>query len=259
MARDKTRNDGEARHGWQAWHTVGLTGVIVVCLICVVLLAFSSNSEDEAASGAQSATAEATTTTDNANTGTTDDADAAVFDSGCTDSEFIAGEASVLAAGQMQLANGMITVPTLDGVGPFVTDGGVSRCFAHSESGAVMAGANFIKWFTTMVDLETSADLLVYDDENKERLLTEIAEDWDGSTSEATLIRGYKITLEDEDEAYVTYLVTQAGYEDTEITFGLRMKWSEGSWLVLAPSGMTWDIGGTVTEWERSNYTLWSV
>lgn len=187
-----------------------------------------------------------------------------------TSSQAAAGEDSVcgLDAGSQDVPRGPLTaetvtvgdslqVPQETGLGPGVTDG-VSRCFAHSPAGAVMAAANFTRWFSSNQQLPEVLETLLVPGADRDRLIAAVQAGWDGTTTAPVAIQGYKVEVRSADEVKVDVAVSPETSIATLASYPLVMVWVDGDWKVRPPSNDEWG-------WSRidgltpSGYETWSV
>ena len=125
------------------------------------------------------------------------------------------------------------------GVGPGVT-GGVSRCFAHSPTGAVVAAANFIVWLSSNQRLDEVTTTLIAAGADRDRMLAEVRSSWDGSTVPAFAVVGYKVEVRGADEVLVTIAASPASDRSRAVAWPLVMVWADGDWKVKPPSNGRW-------------------
>ena len=174
-----------------------------------------------------------------ANPTPTDPGPAAVSDSVCG---LPAGDQeppdSALGPATVRVGDGL-AVPSVQGVGPGVTEG-VSRCFAHSPTGAVVAAANFIVWLSSNQRLDEVTTTLIAAGADRDRMLAEVHSSWDGSTSPAFAVVGYKVEVRSPDEALVTIAASPASDRSRAVAWPLVMVWADGDWKVKPPSNGRW-------------------
>lgn len=132
-----------------------------------------------------------------------------------------------------------VEVPSLPGVGPGLT-GGVSSCFAHTPTGAVLAGANFMKWFSSKHDLPEVVTTLMAPGEDRDRLEEQVRAEWAGETGSSVVIRGYHFEDWGPDNALVVLAVSTPAYPNDLVAWPLAMVWVEGDWKVTAPTIDSW-------------------
>lgn len=132
-----------------------------------------------------------------------------------------------------------VEVPSLPGVGPGLT-GGVSSCFAHTPTGAVLAGANFMKWFSSKHDLPDVVTTLMVPSGDRDRLEEQVRAEWSGETGSAVNIRGYHFEDWGPDNALVVLAVSTPAYPNDLVAWPLAMVWVEGDWKVTAPTIDSW-------------------
>ena len=145
---------------------------------------------------------------------------------------------SALGPATVRVGDGL-AVPSVQGVGPGVT-GGVSRCFAHSPTGAVVAAANFIVWLSSNQRLDEVTTTLIAAGADRDRMLAEVRSSWDGSTSPAFAVVGYKVEVRSPDEALVTIAASPASDRSRAVAWPLVMVWADGDWKVKPPSNDRW-------------------
>lgn len=146
---------------------------------------------------------------------------------------------SALGPATVRVGDGL-AVPSVQGVGPGVTAGGVSRCFAHSPTGAVVAAANFIVWLSSNQRLDEVTTTLIAAGADRDRMLAEVRSSWDGSTSPAFAVVGYKVEVRSPDEALVTIAASPASDRSRAVAWPLVMVWADGDWKVKPPSNGRW-------------------
>ncbi|WP_210579293.1 hypothetical protein, partial [Actinomyces succiniciruminis] len=143
-----------------------------------------------------------------------------------------------------------LAVPDVAGVGPGITDdGGITRCFAHSPTGATVAAYNAIKWISSNQRLDEVTQELLADGSDKDRMAKEVEQTWDGSTTTPVSVWGYKTEIRSADEVVVTLAVTQTGVTTRPVAWPMVMVWEHGDWKVKPPSTASWgqeQIEGTV-------------
>ena len=174
-----------------------------------------------------------------ANPTPTDPGPAAVSDSVCG---LPAGDQeppdSALGPATVRVGDGL-AVPSVRGVGPGVTEG-VSRCFAHSPTGAVVAAANFIVWLSSNQRLDEVTTTLIAAGADRDRMLAEVRSSWDGSTVPAFAVVGYKVEVRGADEVLVTIAASPASDRSRAVAWPLVMVWADGDWKVKPPSNGRW-------------------
>lgn len=130
-------------------------------------------------------------------------------------------------------------VPEVKDVGPGITTG-ITRCFAHSPSGAVVASVNFIRWFSSQDRLPEVVRALMVDDANRQRMLNQIQTGWDGVSTQPLTVRGYRAEVRSPNEVMVTLVVSTSPMDDRMVSTQLLMIWEGGDWKVQAPSTDSW-------------------
>lgn len=146
---------------------------------------------------------------------------------------------SALGPATVRVGDGL-AVPSVQGVGPGVTEG-VSRCFAHSPTGAVVAAANFIVWLSSNQRLDEVTTTLIAAGADRDRMLAEVHSSWDGSTTVPLAVLGYGIEVRSPDEALVTIAASLPSDAPRTVTaWPLVMIWADGDWKVKPPSNDRW-------------------
>ncbi|VEG30003.1 hypothetical protein [Actinomyces howellii] len=150
-----------------------------------------------------------------------------------------------------------VSVPVVEGVGPGrVTNGQVSHCFAHSPTGAVVAAANFLRWFSAQERLPDVVETLVAPGTDRDRLLEQIELGWDGGTTRPFAVMGYKVEVRRDDEVLVTMLTSTSVEDRRLVSWPLVMVWQDGDWKVQAPSTDSWGQEGQESD---AGFTPWVV
>lgn len=211
---------------------------LVVALVWVV--ADRDQGGDQASPGVSaSATVESTTQATPTGTGGTSESGQAGVGSVCG---LAAGDQAVPSAAipttPLSIAQGL-SVPSFEGVGPGVTTG-VTHCFAHSPTGALLAGANFMKWFSSKHDLTEVVTTLMASGADRDRLEAQIKSQWGGETGSAVDIKGYRFEDRGPDNALVVLAVSTTAYPDSMVAWPLSMTWEDGDWKVVAPTVDDW-------------------
>lgn len=132
-----------------------------------------------------------------------------------------------------------IQVPSIDGYGPGVTEG-ISHCFAHNPSGAILAAANFMTWFSSSEQLDEVVPALMAKGPNRDRLEADIKEGWQGETGSAFTIHGFKYEDRGPDNAMVVLAVSHVAFPDKIAGWPLVLTWQDGDWKVETPSTDSW-------------------
>lgn len=130
-------------------------------------------------------------------------------------------------------------VPEVKDIGPGITTG-ITRCFAHSPSGAVVASVNFIRWFSSQDRLPDVVRTLMVDDANRQRMLNQIQAGWDGVSTQPLTIRGYRAEVRSANQVLVTLVVSTSPMDDRMVSMQLLMVWEGGDWKAQAPSTDSW-------------------
>lgn len=132
-----------------------------------------------------------------------------------------------------------ITVPSINGYGPGMTDG-ISRCFAHSPAGAILASANFLSWFSSKERLDEVVPALMAAGADRDRLEAQIKAEWKGETGSALSIHGFRFEDRGPDAAMVVLAVSSVSVPDTLVAWPVVLVWQDGDWKVKAPSTDSW-------------------
>lgn len=132
-----------------------------------------------------------------------------------------------------------IRVPSIDGYGPGVTEG-ISHCFAHNPSGAILAAANFMTWFSSSEQLDEVVPALMAKGPNRDRLETDVKSGWQGETGSAFTIHGFKYEDRGPDNAMVVLAVSHVAFPDKIAAWPLVLTWQDGDWKVETPSTDSW-------------------
>lgn len=161
------------------------------------------------------------------------------------------------AGGTETVAPGL-QVPVVDGVGPAIRSG-ISRCFAHSPSGAVVGAVNWIKWFSSQQRLPEVITTLMAEGNDRDRLARQVDDGWDGSTSSPVGVEGFKVDVRSTNEVVVTLAVSSStgrGGAEGLVSWPVVLRWEAGDWKVVAPASNTWGqepvaslVQGGFTEW----------
>ena len=150
-----------------------------------------------------------------------------------------------------------LDIPVVDGVGPDMRSG-ISRCFAHSPTGAVLASANWMKWFSSEQRLPEVITALMAEGPDRDRLARQVDDGWDGSTSSPLKINGFKVDVRGPDEVVVTLAVrTGRSSDEGLVSWPVLLRWEKGDWKVVAPASNSWGqepvdsvAQGGFTEWD---------
>ena len=148
-------------------------------------------------------------------------------------------------------------IPVVDGVGPGIRSG-ISRCFAHSPTGALLASANWMKWFSSQQRLPEVITTLMAEGQDRDRLARQVDDSWDGSTSSPLTINGFKVDVRSSDEVVVTLAVSTGRSSDEGlVSWPVLLRWEKGDWKVVAPANNSWGqesvdsvAQGGFTEWD---------
>lgn len=153
-------------------------------------------------------------------------------------------------------ATANLTVPEVEGVGPGIKTG-ITRCFAHSPKGAVVAAANFMRWFSSKQQLPEVAATLLAPGSDTDRMVAAIKAEWDGSTNAPFTVDGYKVAVRSEDEVLVTMVVSPQQDVSQQTSWPLVMVWMNGDWKIQTPANDDWGEAA-VTSMSAEGYTPWS-
>lgn len=150
-----------------------------------------------------------------------------------------------------------VDIPVVDGVGPDMRSG-ISRCFAHSPTGAVLASANWMKWFSSEHRLPDVITALMAEGEDRDRLARQVDDSWDGSTSSPLKIDGFKVDVRGPDEVVVTLAVGTGRSGEGLVSWPVLLRWEKGDWKVVAPASNAWGQE-PVASVVQGGFTQWSV
>jgi len=103
-----------------------------------------------------------------------------------------------------------------------------------------MAGANFMKWFSSKHDLPEVVTTLMAPSGDRDRIETQVRAEWSGETGSAVTIRGYHFEDWGPDNALVVLAVSTPAYPTDLVAWPLAMVWVEGDWKVVAPALDNW-------------------
>ena len=148
-----------------------------------------------------------------------------------------------------------MSVPGVKGVGPGITDG-ISRCFAHSPTGAVLAAANFITWTSSQQQLPKMLETLILQDSRSKSMIDQAAEEWDGSSGSPFLIHGYAYDYQGENDALVILAVSMFDHPGQYIGFPVPLTWADGDWKVVVPATYAWGEY-PITSLEHEGFIRW--
>lgn len=133
-----------------------------------------------------------------------------------------------------------LSVPDVDGIGPGIRSG-ITRCFAHSPTGSVVAAANYLKWMSSNERLPEVTKTLLAAGSDRDRMVADVEAHWDRTTTTAVTIEGYKIEIRSTDEVLVTLAFTLSADAAGRMTaWPLVMVWEDGDWKVKPPSNGSW-------------------
>lgn len=151
-----------------------------------------------------------------------------------------------------------LDIPVVDGVGPDMRSG-ISRCFAHSPTGAVLASANWMKWFSSEQRLPEVITALMAEGSDRDRLARQVDDGWDGSTSSPLKINGFKVDVRGPDEVVVTLAVrTGRSSDEGLVSRPVLLRWEKGDWKVAAPASNSWGQE-PVDSVAQGGFTEWNV
>ena len=153
-----------------------------------------------------------------------------------------------LGADQITVGDGL-TVPTVDGVGPGVTDG-ITHCFAHSPRGAVVAAVNFTRWLSTNQQLPEVTRTLVQAGADRDLLLADVEDNWSGRTTQPLFVEGYRLSVRSQDQVIVDVAMSNPS-DGSLVSWSLVMVWDEGDWKVQPPANGAWGwapVAGTLAD-----------
>lgn len=151
-----------------------------------------------------------------------------------------------------------LDIPVVDGVGPDMRSG-ISRCFAHSPTGAVLASANWMKWFSSQQRLPEVITALMAEGPDRDRLARQVDDSWDGSTSSPVKIAGFKVDVRSSDEVVVTLAVSTGRSSDEGlVSWPVLLRWEKGDWKVVAPASNSWGQE-PVDSVAQGGFTEWNV
>ena len=151
-------------------------------------------------------------------------------------------------------------IPVVDGVGPAdMRSGGISQCFAHSPTGAVLGAVNWVKWFSSEQRLPEVITTLMAEGQDRDRLARLVDDGWDGSTSSPVEVRGFKVDVRSADEVVVTLAVrTGRSADEGLVSWPVLLRWEKGDWKVVAPASNAWGQE-PVDSVAQGGFTEWSV
>lgn len=148
-----------------------------------------------------------------------------------------------------------LTVPGVEGIGPGITEG-ISRCFAHSPTGAILAAANFITWTSSQQQLDESSRTLILEDSRSKVMIDQAIADWDGSSGSPFLIHGYSYDYQGENDALIVLAVSMFDYPGKYLGFPVPVTWAEGDWKVVVPATYSWGQY-PITSMEHEGFIRW--
>ncbi len=133
-------------------------------------------------------------------------------------------------------------VPSLQGVGPGVIpdDGGISYCFAHTPTGAVLAAANFFTWFSSNQQLPDVVLRLMEDSPARDSLASQVDAGWSGQTASPAVIQGFQFEDRGPDHALVVLAVSTVAYPDQLVAWPVPLAWQDGDWKAVVPASESW-------------------
>lgn len=151
-----------------------------------------------------------------------------------------------------------LDIPVVDGVGPDMRSG-ISRCFAHSPTGALLASANWMKWFSSQQRLPEVITALMAEGPDRDRLARQVDDEWDGSTSSPLKINGFKVDVRGPNEVVVTLAVrTGRSSDEGLVSWPVLLRWEKGDWKVVAPANNSWGQE-PVDSVTQGGFTEWNV
>lgn len=173
-----------------------------------------------------------------------------------------------MPAGDQRVPSGSLGTEEIrispDLVVPFVPEAGpgikepVSRCFVHSPTGAVVAAANFLKWLSSQQKLDEVTGTLIAPGADRDRMLQEVRDTWDGSTGPAVRVLGYKAAVRSRDEVLVTLVVALPSDLSRMVSWQLVMTWVEDDWKVRPSPTGDWVVE-PVTSLSGEGFSSWKV
>lgn len=126
-----------------------------------------------------------------------------------------------------------IRVPSLAGVGPGTTEGGIPACYQHSPAGAVLAAASYLQFFSESSDLELVIRTRVADDEVRQVMLDALERS--GVPERARVqLHGYSIASWDDSLVSVQLAVSMPDVIEGVVAWPLNLVWRDGDWKVAA-------------------------
>ena len=167
---------------------------------------------------------------------------------------------TVAPAGRVSTIAPGLDIPVVDGVGPAdMRSGGISQCFAHSPTGAVLGAVNWVKWFSSEQRLPEVITTLMAEGQDRDRLARLVDDGWDGSTSSPVEVRGFKVDVRSADEIVVTLAVrTGRSADEGLVSWPVLLRWESGDWKVVAPASNAWGQE-PVDSVAQGGFTEWSV
>ncbi|OLO55938.1 hypothetical protein BKH27_00050 [Actinomyces oris] len=136
---------------------------------------------------------------------------------------------------------------------------GISRCFAHSPTGALLASANWMRWFSSQQRLPEVITTLMAEGQDRDRLARQVNDEWDGSTSSPLTINGFKVDVRGPDEVVVTLAVrTGSSSDEGLVSWPVLLRWEKGDWKVVAPANNSWGQE-PVNSVAQGGFTEWNV
>lgn len=226
-----TESTDEERSPFTTPRFIASAALIALLVVALVFLFVTRDSGDKNTDASSAPTAEVTVTQAASATPTSD--------SVCG---MAAGSQEVptapLGTNSLTVATNL-TVPDIEGAGPGITKG-ITRCFAHSPKGAVVAAANFMRWFSSKQQLDEVAETLLASGSDRDRMVVNIKAEWDGSTNSPFSIEGYKVAVRSKNEVLVTLAVAPTTDLTRMSSWPLVMVWEDGDWKVQVPSNDDW-------------------
>lgn len=140
----------------------------------------------------------------------------------------------------VRAADGVV-VPSIEGVGPASRSAsGITTCFAHSPTGALLAAVNQAKWSGSGADPAGAHEELMAPSADRDAIVAADRSAAPRQGWEAPRVVGYRIVVVSGDEAVVTLAQTHPTYGDGFFWTRYVLRWSSGDWKVVAPPGGDW-------------------
>jgi hypothetical protein len=132
-----------------------------------------------------------------------------------------------------------LSVPGVAGAGPGVVEG-ISHCFAHTPTGAVLAAANFLTWFSSQQRLPDVVEELMAASPDRDSLAGRIESGWSGQTGSPLVIRGFRFEDRGPDNALVVLAVSTVAFPNDLVAWPVPVVWEDGDWKAVAPASDSW-------------------